>query len=106
MLGSILMAINGSDFINNPWNTTFAPYTDLLGASFYLIPLSFIAAALYMRTHNGLAVSCFIWISGIFLVSGSILAEWPEAGLIFLIFAAAGWVGTGVAIFMNKKFYG
>jgi len=101
----ILAAINGSDFINNPWNTTFGPYTDLLGAGFYLVPICFIAAALYVKTHNGVAVGTFLWVSGILLSSGSIFLNYPQMGFLFLIFTVVSMIGTFLAIYFNKKFH-
>jgi hypothetical protein len=102
-IGLVLGAINGTDFINHPWNTTFGPYTNLFSAGFYLIPLCFIAAALYLKTHNGIAVSCFIWGSGLLLVSASMFANYPEMALVFLIFTAAGLVGTFLGVYLNTK---
>ena len=98
-----IFAINGSDLINNPWNTTFLAYTNLLGAGAYIIPLVFIAIALYMKTHNAIAVSSFIWVSGLLLVSGSIFASHPEMAFVFLIFTAFGFVGTFLGIYFNKR---
>jgi hypothetical protein len=103
LLNFVLNVVNGSDFINNPWNVTFSPYTDLLTAGFYLIPLCFIAAALYMKTRNGIAVTTFILGSGLLLVSGSIFLNYPEMARVFLVFAAAGMVGTFIAVFINVK---
>ena len=105
MMDFILGAINGSDFINNPWNITFSPYTNLLGAGFYLIPICFIAAALYVKTHNGVAVGTFIWVSGLLLASGSMFMNYPQMGYVFLLFTVAGMVGTFLAVYFNKKFH-
>jgi len=106
LLDLILGAVNGTDFINHPWNTTFSPYTDLFSAGFYLIPLCFIAAALYMKTHNAVAVSSFIWASGLLLVSGSLFMNYPEMALVFIIFTSLGFIGTILGIYYNKKYWG
>ena len=106
MIGLLFGAINGTDFINNPWNTTFSPYTNLLGAGFYLIPLCFIAAALYVKTHNGVAVSVFIWVSGLLLASGSIFMDYPQMGFVFLVFTVMGMIGTFLAVYTGGGFEG
>ena len=100
---SIVMAINGTDFINNPWNTTFSPFVDLLGMGFYLIPLSFIAVALYMKTRNPAGVSVFIFVSGLLLSGGSIFANYPEMAVVYTVFTAMGFVGLVLSIFFNRN---
>ena len=100
------MPLNGSELIDQPWDTIFSPFTDLLGSGFYLIPIAIIGAALYVKTRNAIMVSVFIWVSGMILVSGSIFAEWPEAAYVFLIFTAMGMIGTFIGVYMNRKFYG
>jgi len=99
-----VFAINGSDLINHPWNTTFLAYTNLLGPGVYLIVLCFIAAALYMKTKNAIAVTSFIWVSGLLLGSGGLFFTYPEMAIVFYIFAAFGFVGTFLGIYFNKKF--
>jgi len=98
----LLGAINGSDFIENPWNITFSTYTNYLGAGFYLIPIMFIAAALWLKTHNPMAVSTFIWVSSLFAVSGSIFIDFPEAVILFLIVTVIGLTSTIMIIVVNK----
>ena len=100
----MLLAINGSEFVNNPWNLTFQAYTNLLGPGAFLIVLCFIAAALYMKTHNAIAVSCFIWVSGLLLVGGGLFTNYPEMAFVFLIFTAVGFVGTFLGVYFNRKF--
>jgi len=99
----LLGAINGTDFIDNPWNTTFKVFTDLLGAGFYLVPLSFIAVALYVKTRNPTTVSAFIWASGILMASGSIFMDYPEMAIAYSIFTAFGIVGVILSVFFMKK---
>ena len=103
MLSFVLGALNGTDWINHPWNTTFKVFTDLLGMGFYLVPLSFIAVALYVKTRNPVVVSAFIWASGILLASGGIFAGYPEMALVYGVFTALGVVGVILSVFFMKK---
>ena len=96
------MPINGSDIINHPWNTTFKTFTDLLGASFWLIPLSFITVALFVKTRNPVAVSGFMIASGLILGSGNIFVSNPQMAYVYWIFAALGVVGIILGIFFHK----
>jgi len=96
------MAINGSDLINNPFNTTFEPFTDLFGSAFWLIPLSFITVALFVKTRNPVGVSGFMIASGLILGSGNIFMGNPQMSLAYWIFAALGMVGIILSIFFHK----
>ena len=98
------MPINGSDIINNPFNTTFKAYTDLLGSTFWLIPVSFIAVALYVKTRNPVIVSAYILASGILLASGNIFMGTPEMVIVYIIFAVLGLVGLLLSIFFMKNY--
>ena len=92
------MPINGSEFINNPFTTVFSPFVDLLGTGFYLIPLSFLCIALYIKTKDVVVVSMFMIGSGIFLASGSIFTGYIEMGLVYIIFIAIGFVAMILGI--------
>lgn len=103
------MPFNGSDLINEPWNTTFSPYTDLFdnlvggaGALFYLFPLSFIAIALYVKTRDPVVVSMFMLASGALCSGGSIWIGAIEMSLVFTIFAALGLAGLFISLFFKK----
>jgi len=70
------MPFNGTDWINQPWNTTFKPFTDLFepfGEAFYLIPITFIGVALYMKTRNPTVVSAYLIAVGVLMTGGGIL---------------------------------
>ena len=97
------MAINGSDLIDNPWNTTFSTFTDQLGSAFWLIPVSFIAAALYIRTRNTVLVSAYMIASGLLLAGGNIFMGAPEMMYVYIIFTVLGLVGLILGIFFIKK---
>jgi len=97
------MALNGTDLINHPWNTTFKAYTDLLGSAFWLIPVSFIAVALFIKTRNPVLVSAYMLGSGLLLSSGNIFLGHPEMAFVYMVFTALGLVGLIVSIFFMKK---
>jgi len=97
------MPINGSDLINHPWNTTFSTFTDIFGNAFWLIPLSFITVALFVKTRNPTAVSVFMIASGLILGSGNMFASNPEMAFVYMIFAALGMVGLILGIFFMRK---
>ena len=96
------MVWNASDIISNPWNTTWSPYTGLLGNAFWLIPVSFIAVALYIKTRNPVTVSAYMLGSGVLLASGNIFLGTPEMATVYWVFAVLGLVGMILGIFYLK----
>jgi hypothetical protein len=98
-----LLVINGSDLINQPWNTTFSPYIALFGQGWVIIPVSFIAAALFMKTRDTIILSAFMIISGILLFSAtySMFDSFPAAILPYILFTV-----IGVAVLFHGVFYG
>ena len=97
------MAINGSELIDNPWDTIFSTFTDQLGNSFWLVPVSFIAVALYIKTRNPVLVSAYMIASGLLLASGNIFLGSPEMMYVYIIFSVLGLVGLILGIFFIKK---
>ena len=97
------MSVNGSELIDNPWDTIFSPFTDLFGAGFWLIPLSFIAIALYIKTRDPIIVSAFMIASGTILSGGSMFTTYPEMALAYLIFTGLGFVGLIAGIFFMRR---
>lgn len=97
------MPVNGSTLINNPWTTIFSPFTDLLGTGFYILPITFIALALYVKTRNPVLVSSFVIASGLLLSGGSIFADYPEIVPVYAILVALGFVGLIMGLFFMRK---
>ena len=97
------MPINGSEMIDNPWETLFSPMTDFFGSGFWLIPLSFIAIALYVKTRNTVTVSVFLIAGSLMLASGNMFTGHPEMGFIYFIFATMGVIGVIVSIYLMRK---
>ena len=96
-----LFVINGSDLVNQSWNTTFSPYIHLFGQGWFIIPLSFISAALFMKTRDAVVLSMFMIMSGGLLGVGTLFAGFPEASLIYGLFAS-----MGIAVLFYNLFYG
>jgi len=97
------MSINGSELIDKPWDTIFSPFTDLLTQGFFLIPVSVIACALYIKSRNPVMVSCFLIISGIFLSSGALFSAYPEMITVYALFTTMGIMGLIVSLFFMRK---
>ena len=98
-----LLIINGSDLVNQPWNTTFSPYIALFGQGWILIPVSFISAGLFMKTRDPIVLSVFMIISGILLsgVTYSMFDAFPAAIIPYVLF-----VVIGIAVLLYGVFYG
>jgi len=96
------MAFNGSELLDQPWETLFSVFTDILGYAFYLIPISFIAIALYIKTKT-VAVSG-IWMLATTLMIGSIIfTQFPVMGLIYYIIAGVSFTGIIASIYLEVK---
>lgn len=96
-----LFALNGSDLINQPWNTTFFPYIRLLGQGWIIIPFAFIGGALFMKTKDTALLALYLLCIGAFIGTASIWAGFMGAALLFFIMAA-----LGIAVLMYNVFYG
>jgi len=97
------MSVNGSELIDNPWETIFSPFTDFFGMGFWLLPLSFIAIALYVKTRDTTIVSVWLMASSLLLSSGSIFTGQPEMAFVFSIFTVLGIIGVVVSIYFMKR---
>jgi hypothetical protein len=100
-LMSFIFAINGSDIINQPYNTTFASYIRVLGQGWIIVPFAFIGAALFAKTRDTAIVSIYLVAIGAFIGAGSAWAGYTGAALLFFIMAA-----LGIAALMYNVFYG
>ena len=90
------MPLNGSEWRQAPWNTTFSPFTDYFqsifgnGNVFYLIPIIVIAFGIYIKTRDPVFASAFIMTSSGIFAMGTFLAGLPEMGMMFTVFTAIG----------------
>lgn len=97
------MPLNGSELIEDPITTLFSPYTDLLGSAFWLIPISVIAAALYVKTRNITVVGAWLLGSGSFMATGGIFAGFPGMMDFYMLIIIAGIVSIILGIIMERK---
>lgn len=104
------MPVNGSDFINEPWNTTWSPYTSLferfLGAGtgmvFFLVPLIFITTALYVKTRDPVITSMFMIAGGaLFSGSGMFIGAMDMLN-VFTLFTAVGIASLVLSLFFRR----
>jgi len=95
--------LNGTELIEDPINTIVSPFTDLLGSAFWLIPISVIAAALYMRTKSIVSVGAWLLGSGMFMVSANIFAGYPMIIDFYLFLVVIGVVSIILGILMERK---
>lgn len=103
LFGLLVMALNGSDFISDPFNITFSAYTNLFGGLFWLIPLSGIAMALFVKTRNPSMVMGFLVAGSLLLSSGHMFLGAPEMATIYLVFSALALTGLIMNIYFSRK---
>jgi len=104
------MAVNGSDWFNNPWNTTFSPYTDLFGNVFgdnagnvfFLFPLIILTIGIYVKTRNAQMSCMFMIASGALLSAGNLFIGGMTLVPVFVIFTAMGFVGLFISMLMQR----
>ena len=97
------MAVNGSELIDSPWSTIMSPFTDLLGNGFYLIPITFIAIALYIKTKDIMVSSVWLLASGLLLSAGSIFTGYLEMSILYTIVVAIGISGVVMNLLFMRK---
>jgi hypothetical protein len=95
------MVFNGSDLITQPFNTTMSPYTHLFGMAFFIIPVAFIGAALFVKTKDVALTSIYFIMMSVFLLGGSVYYNAPGASMVFAIVAI-----LGLASLLFNVFYG
>ena len=101
MLFPSVFVINGSDLISQPWNTTFSPYIALFGQGWMIIPVSFIAAALFMKTRDPVILSMYMIISGALLTAGGLFTGFASGTFIYTLFTV-----LGIAVMFYNVFFG
>lgn len=103
------MPLNGSEFMDQPWNTTFSPFTNFFenitgnGAVFYLIPFIVLTFGIYFKTKQPVMASLFMLASGSLLASSGYLVGMPEISAAFILFTAMGFVALFVSLLFQKK---
>jgi len=96
------MAFNGSELLDQPWETIFSVFTDIIGYGFYLVPISFIAVALYIKTKT-VAVSGMWLMATTILVGSAIFNEYPVMSYIYFIIAAFSLTGVIISVYLEAR---
>ena len=97
------MAINGTDLLDDPWGTVFSPFTEYFGSGFWLVPIAFIALALYVKTRDTTVASIWLLSSSLILGSSNLFVGQPEMAFVYYIFTSLGIVGVIVSIYFMRK---
>jgi len=97
-----LFVINGSDIVNQPWNTTFSPYIHLFGQGWLVIPVTFIGGALMIKYREPTVLSVYMILSGSLLLASSIMTDtFPGIVIIYMLITV-----LGIAYLLYSSFYG
>lgn len=102
------MAVNGSEFIDNPFNTTYSPWTDLFetmvgnGQVFWVIPLIVLTVGVYIKTENPIMTTAFMVASGSIFSAGSVWSGAFDLASIFVIFTALGLTGMFISLLLQR----
>ena len=97
------MPLNGSDLTNAPLDTMVSPFTDILGSAFWLVPIGFIAVALYIKTHDFTASSVWLMVSTAVLGTSNLFVDNPEMSFLFYVLTIIGFAGTIASIYFMKN---
>lgn len=94
--------VNGSEFIETPFDTIMNTFTSLIGGIFWLIPIGVIAVALYVKTREVTASA--IWImASCSLVGAAVFSDHPEVGFLYFVFVIIGLMSSIVSIYFMRK---
>jgi len=102
--------INGTELVDKPWETVFSPYTDLfasilgvgLGNGAFLIPISFIGAALFWKSKSPVTVGMYLITTGALLSGGGLFTGMTQMILVYIIVVAMGIGSLFVGIFLRR----
>jgi hypothetical protein len=97
------VTINGSELVDDPFNTIFSPFTDLLGSAFWLIPIGIIAAALYVRTRNITVVGAWLLGAGMLMSTANIFSGYPMILDFYMFVVVIGVVSIILGILLERK---
>lgn len=92
---------NATTYVNNLWNNTFRPYINRFGGMVFLIPVTFIGLALFVKTRDPMIVSMYLIVSGVLLSGGGIFVGAVGMIPIFIVITAIGIAGLFISIFFK-----
>lgn len=103
------MALNGTEWINNPWEIGLKPFTDIFqnsvgnGGVFYIFIIIALAFGIYKKTDDPIFSMMFIVGSGAILSIGSFLGGVANLGMLMTVFTAIGLTILVVSIVMQAR---
>jgi len=95
--------LNGTNLTEDPFNTIFSPFTELLGSAFWLLPITVIAAALFMKTKNITVVGAWLLGAGMFMGSANIFSGYPAILDFYLALIVIGVISIIAGIVLQEK---
>jgi len=98
-----LEMVNGTELLDDPFNTVFSPFTDLLGSAFWLVPISIIAAALFMKTKSIVTVGAWLLGTGLFMTTGNIFSGFPMMSAFYVFVIVVGIALILVGLILERK---
>jgi len=96
------MAVNVTEFIDDPFGVTFSTFTDLLGTPFYLILISVIGAALFVKTRDPMMLGMYLISSGALLSGGGIFVGAIHMIPFYVIIIALGLTSMFIGLILRK----
>jgi hypothetical protein len=105
----MIMALNGTEWINNPWGKSLEPFTNIFqeslnnGGVFYIFIIIVLAFAIYKKTDEPIFAMMFLVGSGAILSMGSFMAGVQNLGMLMTVFTAIGLTILVVSIAMQAK---
>lgn len=95
-------ALNGTKLINETWTTIWSPFVDLFGGGFFLIPVSFIGAALFIKTKDPAIIGLYMVGTGFILSAGGLFTGFGEGITAYIIFTALGFGALIYSVIMGR----
>jgi len=96
------MVFNGSELLTDTWNTTFSPFSHFFGSGWLIIPVSVIAALIFIRTKDTAILGAYMVLSSVLLAAGGLFTGiGAEMVLVYALFTT-----LGLASFLYGVFYG
>jgi len=94
--------VNGSELLDNPFDTIMGTFTDIMGGAFWLIPIGVVALALYVKTREISVVSVWLMLSSL-LVGSGVYSQYPEMSFLYYLITVIGLVGVIVSLFFMRR---
>lgn len=103
------MPFNGSELMDNPFETIFSPFTDFFelatgnGGFFFVFVVIILAIGLYIKTKDLTFTSMFVVASFGILSLGTYMGSMIELSILFAVFCALGLVALIMNLVLHLK---